>query len=101
MFPRSGHQVTLIERGPQLFSNVLSWGHVTLFSPNKLNFSKLGLETLEDMKVSNISCNSTKNIPFLQATVPKDEDYPTGHQYIETYLGHLATFLENVGFTKV
>ena len=32
--------VYLLERGATLASNVLSWGHVTLFSPNSMNCSK-------------------------------------------------------------
>lgn len=36
---RRGMSVCLFERGATLASNVLSWGHVTLFSPNSMNCS--------------------------------------------------------------
>ena len=48
---RSGARVTIFEQGPRLCSNVRSWGHVTLFSPNSLNMSTLGKQILTEMQV--------------------------------------------------
>ena len=48
---RSGHRVSLFEKGSELFANVRSWGFVTLFSPNNINMSHSGREVLEEMKV--------------------------------------------------
>ena len=78
---RSGRRVTLIERGSELCSNVLSWGHVTLFSPNRLNMSSLGRQILKEAG----------------ADIPVDEEYPTGREYVEKYLKYLKDFLINVG----
>jgi len=76
---RSGRKVTLIERGSQLCWNVLSWGHVTLFSPNRLNMSSLGCQVLKDAG----------------ADIPREEEYLTGHQYVQKYLKYLQNFLIN------
>ena len=72
--------MTLIERGWELSSNVLSWGHVTLFSPNRLNFSKLGREIVVEAG----------------ASLPGEEEYPTGREYVEKYLKYLTDFLISV-----
>ena len=72
--------MTLIERGAELGSNVLSWGHVELFSPNRLNISTLGRQILEESG----------------AEIPGDEEYLTGKQYVEKYLKPLQKFLVKV-----
>ena len=84
-FSRSGRRGTLIERGPELGSNVLSWGHVTLFSPNRINMSSLGRKILEEMGVE----------------IPGDDEYLTGKQYVEKYLKPLENFLSKVCFISV
>jgi len=75
---RAGIQVTLIERSDYLGANVLSWGHVKLFSPNNLNHSKTGLTVLEEMGV----------------TAPEESNYPTGKEFVTGYLSHLGRYLE-------
>ena len=77
---RAGWRVTLIERERELCRNVLSWGHVTLFSPNSLNMSSLGRQLLAEAG----------------AEIPGDEDYLTGREYVEKYLKFLQDFLVNV-----
>ena len=79
-FSRSGRRVTLIERGPELCSNVLSWGHVLLFSPNRINMSTQGRDILEETG----------------AEIPRDDEYLTGKQYVEKYLQPLQNFLFKV-----
>ena len=75
---RAGIQVTLMERSDYLGANVLSWGHVKLFSPNNLNHSKTGLTVLEEMGV----------------TAPEESNYPTGKEFVTGYLSHLGRYLE-------
>merc|ERR1712130_917798 len=74
---RRGMSVSLFERGATLASNVLSWGHVTLFSPNSMNCSKQGLEVLTELGVEQ----------------PSPEEFPTGLQYFNQYLSHLGSWL--------
>ena len=80
LLARSGRRVTLIERGPELGANVLSWGHVELFSPNGMNMSPLGREILKETGLE----------------IPGDEDYLTGKQYVQKYLKPLQNFLFKV-----
>ena len=77
--------MTLIERGPELGSNVLRWGHVTLFSPNRINMSSLGRQILKETGLE----------------IPGDDEYLTGKQYVEKYLKPLENFLFKVCSIKV
>ena len=72
--------MTLIEREAEFCSNVLSWGHVELFSPNSLNISSLGRQVLQETG----------------AEIPRDDEYLTGKQYVEKYLKPLQNFLYKV-----
>ena len=76
--------MTLIERGTELGSNVLRWGHVELFSPNRLNISTLGRQILEESG----------------AEIPRDDEYLTGKQYVEKYLKPLQKFLYKVSLCQ-
>jgi len=74
---RAGCQVTLVEKGPTLCSNVLRWGHVTLFSPNSMNISNLGRQTMQEMQMS----------------LPEAELFQTGSEYYSQYLKKISDFL--------
>ncbi len=68
-----GHDVQVYERGA-VGANVAAWGHVGLFSPWRLNRSRLGLATLVGSR----------------AEPAPAEVYPTGRDYLEQYLAPLA-----------
>ena len=74
-----------MERGPHIGSNVLSWGHVKLFSPNSLNHSTTGLAVLQEMGVP----------------PPAPEVFPTGAEFVSGYLSHLGRYLDHSDKCKV
>jgi len=71
-----GHDVTLIERDV-IGANVRRWGHVTFFSPWRLNTSEVGLRVLDEMGVAR----------------PDPDGIPSGHDFLESYLNPLAEWL--------
>ena len=70
-----GFDCTIFEGGKAVAAHVRRWGHVRLFSSNALNASEAGRALL--------GAN-----PQLD-----DEYYPTGLEYVESYLEPLATAL--------
>ncbi|MFQ5822738.1 MAG: NAD(P)-binding domain-containing protein [bacterium] len=66
-----GYEVEIFEKG-EVGSNILNWGHVSLFSPWRMNHSSLSQALLK------------KNQPKWQE--PGPEDYLTGKEYVENYL---------------
>lgn len=66
-----GFDVDLFEKN-QVGSHILSWGHVTLFSPWEMNHSPLGVRLLK------------KQYPSWRE--PGGSDYLTGKEFVETYL---------------
>ncbi|MFQ5639642.1 MAG: radical SAM protein [bacterium] len=66
-----GYEFDVFEKG-EIASNILRWGHVTLFSPWHMNHSKLGVELLHK------HVNNWRE--------PDPEAYLTGKQHVETYL---------------
>jgi len=73
----AGFRVTVLERGPTVAANVRIWGHVTLFSNNKLNVSELGMKTLQS--------NYNKSIAM--------DQFYTGEQLCNEYLDPIASYL--------
>lgn len=71
------YRVTLIEKEADIAGNVHSWSTVRLFSPWSMNTSPNGLRILEELNVS----------------PPNPESYPTGEEYISSYLTNLKTYL--------
>jgi hypothetical protein len=71
------YDVTIIEKGQSIASNVEKWKHVSLFSPNSLNFSPTGLKILQEMG----------------APQPDITAFPTGESFIEEYLSPLTRFI--------
>ena len=59
-------------------SPFVRWGHVELFSPNSLNMSTLGRQTLQR----------------IGAPLPHDEGFPTGQEYYDSYLRVIGKHLE-------
>ena len=59
-------------------SPVVRWGHVELFSPNSLNMSTLGRQTLQTMGVP----------------LPDEEGFPTGQEYYDSYLQVIGKHLD-------
>jgi flavin-dependent dehydrogenase len=45
---KSGYKVTLLEKSAHIAGHVRKWGHVKLFSPNKLNCSEAGLQCVKE-----------------------------------------------------
>ena len=72
-------QVTLVERGPSTSHNVLSWGHVELFSPYSLNMSEAGKSVLQE---------AGKALPDM-------DSFPTGAEYVRDYLDVLSSWLSS------
>ena len=70
---RLGHDVQVYERGP-VGGSVRLWGHVKLFSPWRLNHSRLGEQVLRETG----------------EPLPDPHGFPTGHDYVEKYLEPLA-----------
>lgn len=71
-----GYSVEIFEKGATIASNILNWGHVTLFSPWEMNHSKLGVTLLRQYE------------PEWQEPAP--EEYLTGKEYVEAYLNPLS-----------
>ena len=71
-----GHRAILLEAGPEAASSIAAWGHVRLFTPWRMNTSKLGRARLGDP-------------PELSG-----EDFPTGAELRERYLLPLAASLD-------
>lgn len=69
-----GMNVTIYEKGEAVAANVRDWGHVTMFSPFGMNCSPLGAGLLAQAG----------------HTLPEDEAYQSGVEYVETYLRSLA-----------
>ncbi|MEM7231585.1 MAG: FAD-dependent oxidoreductase [Planctomycetota bacterium] len=68
-----GHDTTVFERGT-IASSVSSWGFVRLFSPWRLNASRLGL-----------ACRARRDATSLDL-----DACPTGRELVDEYLTHLA-----------
>ncbi|NIR50339.1 NAD(P)-binding domain-containing protein, partial [candidate division KSB1 bacterium] len=66
-----GYHVDVFEKS-EVGANMRSWGHVTLFSPWKMNHSILGVSSLK------------KHFPEWQE--PEQEAYLTGKQHVDAYL---------------
>lgn len=72
------YSVTLVEKGATIASHITDyWSHVSLFSPNSLNMSTLGKQTLNECTIS----------------LPDEDAYFTGGKFVEAYLNPLAQFL--------
>lgn len=71
-----GYDVRVYEQG-QVGDHIRRWGHVTLFSPWKLNVSERGLLALD-----------AQGLPR-----PAPETFPTGAEYVAQYLAPLARTL--------
>ncbi len=69
-----GMDVTVYEQGETVAANVRDWGHVTMFSPFGMNYSRLGAGLLTRAG----------------RALPEDEVYQSGAEYVETYLQPLA-----------
>jgi hypothetical protein len=70
-----GYEVQVLEGG-RVGENILSWGHVRMFSPWEMNCSSLGLETLARGGVR----------PYLDGRAA-----PTGREYVTRYLRPLSS----------
>ncbi len=75
-----GHRVALGERD-HAGANVHRWGHVTFFSPWKLNVSERGLAVLDAVGHRR----------------PDPEAFPTGREYLDGYLAQLARWVAERG----
>ena len=71
-----GYQVQLFERGPSPATNVLDWGHVTLFTPFAMNATSLGVAALQAQDA--------------KWQAPSGDAYLTGAEFHEQYLLRLA-----------
>ncbi|HKN47568.1 MAG TPA: hypothetical protein VJ144_06325, partial [Candidatus Polarisedimenticolia bacterium] len=70
-----GYDARVLEAGREVGAHVLSWGHVRMFSPWRMNCSALGLETLRRAGHE----------------AYRDGDVcPTGSEYVRRYLAPLA-----------
>lgn len=74
----SGFAVTVCEKGASIGAAVRDWGHVQLFSANKINCSPDGLRALSE----------------LGCPAPDSELCPTGNEYCTAYLDPLTRWLE-------
>ena len=72
-----GYPVTVFERGAAAGTNIRRWGFVKMFTPWHMNVSPLGLAALK-----------TSGLPL-----PPENDYPTGADFVDAYLGPLADSL--------
>ncbi|WP_339183905.1 NAD(P)-binding domain-containing protein [Oceanobacillus sp. FSL W7-1293] len=64
----------LLESGSQVGENILTWGHVQVFSPWKYNIDKKALKFLKKQDWN----------------VPKQDELPTGKELVDQYLKPLA-----------
>ena len=71
-----GYRVQLFERGPSPATNVLEWGHVTLFTPFAMNATSLGVAALQAQDA--------------KWQAPSGNAYLTGAEFHEQYLLRLA-----------
>ncbi len=71
---RRGATPLVLEAGMAVGANVLSWGHVRIFSPWKYNVDDAARDLLDRRGW----------------TAPDREDYPTGRELVESYLRPLA-----------
>lgn len=75
---KRGISFILLEAGSQIGANILTWGHVRLFSPWKYNIDKVAKDLLE-----------------LSGWIhPKLESLPTGQELVEQYLEPLSMLPE-------
>lgn len=75
--------VTLIERGKEVGTNVRAWGHVDLFSDWTLNCSEIGLQLLREASTP------------LAAEVSADmAACPVASEFVTQYLGPLLEVLQ-------
>ena len=79
-----GYEVQVLEGG-RVGENILSWGHVRMFSPWEMNCSPLGLETLAREGAR----------PFVDARAA-----PTGREYVARYLQPLASSRPLLGIVR-
>jgi len=79
-----GHDAVVYERG-DVGDNVRRWGFIELFTPWKLNVTALGLAALSRVGKSQ----------------PDPEAYPTGNDFVETYLHPVALALGEVVQTGI
>lgn len=86
-------EVTIVERGSELCSNVKQWEHVKLFSAWKLNVSDAGREALSSAGVTLPECKEMGK--------ETDADYPTGKELLDHYLRPLGNYLAASGLCKV
>jgi len=70
-----GYEVDLIEKG-QVADSVRRWGHVTMFTPFRMNRSSLGATAIQTQDAS--------------YQLPQDDDLLTGDQWVEHYLLPMA-----------
>lgn len=78
---QKGYDVDVFERGPRIADNMRRWGHVRFFSPWNINRSPWGERALVDAGVA----------------LPDGDSFPTGAEYIESYLEPLADLPEIAG----
>lgn len=64
----------LLESGSQVGDNILTWGHIQVFSPWKYNMDKSALKLLKKQDWN----------------VPNQDELPTGKELVEQYLKPLA-----------
>jgi len=79
---RAGFNVQLYERG-RIAENVLSWGHVKLFSPFSMNASPWGREALAGAESKH--------------ELPVDDELLSGREFVERYLLPLSRLSELTG----
>ena len=65
-----GHEVTVLEKG-RVGENLARWGHVTLFSPWRMNHTALGKRALEGAGIG---------------SWPASDSYQTGRDHLTNYL---------------
>ncbi|WP_245637807.1 NAD(P)-binding domain-containing protein [Cytobacillus solani] len=73
-----GESFILLEAGSQVGANILTWGHIRLFSPWRYNVDKAAKSLLEQNNW----------------TYPDSEKLPTGKELVEQYLKPLANLPE-------
>ena len=83
-----GHSVAVYEHG-ELAASVQTWGHVTLFSPWRMNVSALGLRTLQQ----------AGQAPFVDG--PDGDRCPTGAELVDRYLRPLSQSAALAGRVKL
>lgn len=79
-----GQTFILLEGGNQVGANILTWGHIRLFSPWRYNVDKAAKSLLEQNNW----------------THPELEKLPTGKELVEQYLGPLSNLSEIQPYIK-